>query len=200
MRKASKWILVVCMAIGASWAHVAAADVNSRSAANAEEGDNASDTSQSGGTSSGDAVAGQVVGVVSAGDTSVDATNRSVDVSVSTGDADAFNTSRSIVGLSASTASIGVLIQDIISNNAVNVQEGDNSSDLSQDASATTGDGVAGEVIGVVTSADGSADLVVANTSQDAGIKTGDALFSNNADGFILTPTVVDPDPCCPLP
>jgi hypothetical protein len=131
-------------------------------------------------------VAGQVVGVVSAGDTSVDATNRSEDVDVSTGDADAFNTSDSFVGLTAgATTSLGAAIADIINDAAVNVQEGDNDYSLSQDANASSGDGVAGQVIGVVTSAGGSADVVAANTSEDVDIDTGDADADNDANAFV---------------
>jgi hypothetical protein len=55
-------------------------------------GDISSDTDQSGSSDSGDAVGGQVVGVSSSGDASIDATNRSEDVDVSTGDASGSNT------------------------------------------------------------------------------------------------------------
>src|SRR5688572_21730738 len=56
------------------------------------EGDADGEVEQEGSASSGDGVAGQVAGVVSAGDASVDATNRSDDVEVQTGNATGTNT------------------------------------------------------------------------------------------------------------
>src|SRR5262245_62115522 len=88
MRKALKMSLIALMALGASWTATAAHagdDVANASATNVQVGDNENSTEQSGSASSGDAVAGQVAGVVSSGDASVDATNRSEDVDVSTG-------------------------------------------------------------------------------------------------------------------
>jgi len=182
MNKYFRWLLVAAVAFAASWGQVARADIDNASATNVQEGDNDTSTSQSGSANSGDAVAGQVAGVVSSGDASVDATNRSEDVDVSTGDADAFNTSDSFVGLTAGAATV---LADIINDAAVNVQEGDNSYDLTQDATATSGDGVGGQVIGVVTSAGGSADVVAANTSEDVDIDTGDTDASNDAEAFV---------------
>jgi hypothetical protein len=75
----------------------------------------------------------------------------------------------------------------------VNVQEGDNDHELDQDASVTSGDGVGGQVIGVVTAASGSADVVAANTSEGLDVDTGDGFFANNADIFIIPAG-------CPLP
>jgi hypothetical protein len=57
-----------------------------------QAGDISSETDQDGSSDSGDAVGGQVVGVSSSGDASIDATNRSEDVDVSTGDASGSNT------------------------------------------------------------------------------------------------------------
>jgi hypothetical protein len=186
MNKYFRFILVAAIALAASWGQVARADVDNASATNVQEGDNDTSTEQSGNADSGDAVAGQVAGVVSSGDASVDATNRSEDVDVSTGDADAFNTSDSFVGLTAGTATtLGAAIADIINDAAVNVQEGDNEYELTQDASATSGDGVGGQVLGVVTSAGGSADVVAANTSEDVDIDTGDVDADNDANAFV---------------
>jgi len=182
MRKHLRWILVVAVAIVGSWAQVAQADVSNASATNVQEGDNSTETSQSGSASSGDAVAGQVTGVVSSGDASVDATNRSDHVDVDTGDADATNDAATFTGLTAGTAT--VLAADVGNLAATNVQEGDNSTELSQDATATTGDGVGGQVIGVVTSAGGSADIVAANTSDHVDINTGDSDATNTAASF----------------
>jgi hypothetical protein len=87
------------------------------------------------------------------------------------------------VGLTASSAT-PINASDILNNNAVNVQEGDNSRDLSQDADAASGDGVAGQVAGVVSSTGGSADLVLANTSLDSSVETGDGTFANRDESF----------------
>src|SRR5687768_17671202 len=75
--KTLRWLLVVGMALAASLGSVARADIDNASATNVQEGDNDTETNQSGSSASGDAVAGSVVGVVSSGDASVDATNRS---------------------------------------------------------------------------------------------------------------------------
>jgi len=158
-----------------------------------QEGDNESDTEQEGRAKSGDAVAGQVVGVVGSGHASVDATNRSEDVDIETGDAEADNDVDSFVGLNAgtSTAFGGGLLADVLNNgSAANVQEGDNEFDLEQEANATSGDGVGGQVIGVVTTdpcgcGGASASVVAANTSEDVDIETGDAEAENDADAFV---------------
>ena len=190
MRKAFKWVLIALMALGASWTASAAQagdDVANATATNVQVGDNEQSTEQSGSASSGDAVAGQVAGVVSSGDASVDATNRSEDVDVSTGDATGTNDAASFVGLTAgtSTALAGTADDNILNGSATNVLVGDNSYDLAQDATATTGDGVGGQVIGVVTSAGGSADVVAANTSEGVDIETGDADATNDAAAFV---------------
>jgi hypothetical protein len=128
-------------------------------------------------------VGGQVIGVVSAGDASVDATNRSEDVDLETGDGDASNDFAAFVGQNVGTAIIDAADVDVIS--AANAQDGDNSKDLSQDAVASTGDAVGGQVAGVVTSAGGSADLVLANTSEDVDGDTGDSVFNNTDEEFV---------------
>ncbi len=188
MRKIFRSMLIGLLAVslGAVWSQAAYADdVANDSATNVHVGDNESDTDQSGDASSGDAVAGQVVGVVSSGDTSVDATNRSEDVDVETGDADASNDSASFVGLTAGSTTAVSAADDILNASAANVLAGDNDNQLSQDATATSGDGVGGQVIGVVTSAGGSADVVAANTSEDVDIETGDADADNDAAAFV---------------
>jgi hypothetical protein len=162
------------------------ADVaNNASATNVQEGDNKANTNQSGTSKSGDAVAGQVAGVVSSGTTSVDATNKSDHVDISTGDARGTNNSNAFVGLNSST-STAVGAADVLNTAGVtNLQEGDNKYDLNQTLTATSGDGVGGEVIGVVTSAGGSASVVAANTSTNVDISTGDARAFNDAAAFV---------------
>jgi hypothetical protein len=188
MRKALKWMLIGLTALGASWTQAAHAGdtVANASATNVQAGDNEGSTDQSGEASSGDAVAGQVTGVVSSGDASVDATNRSEDVDVSTGDATGTNDAASFVGLTAgSTTAISAAGDDIINGDAANVLLGDNAGEVAQSATATSGDGVGGQVIGVVTSPGGSADVVAANTSSGVGIETGDADAANDAASFV---------------
>jgi HAMP domain-containing protein len=183
MSKTLKWIAVAALGLAASFGSVARADVDNASATNVQEGDNDSETNQSGSAASGDAVAGQVAGVVSSGDTSVDATNHSEDVDVTTGDASGTNSASQFVGLTAGSDT--AVLADILNGAAANVQEGDNSSEVTQAAEAASGDGVGGSVIGVVTSAGGSADVVAANTSEDVDLDTGDSEAENDAAAFV---------------
>ena len=186
MTKALRWMLIGLLVAAGSLGGVAAADVeDSAAGSNAQEGDNESEAEQSGAAASGDAVAGQVTGVVSAGDTSVDATNRSEDVDIETGDATGANDAAQFVGLNDSdTVDIDTADIDNVAAGA-NLQEGDNEFDVSQAASAASGDGVGGQVIGVVTSAGGSADIVASNTSEDVDIDTGDAEAYNDVVAFV---------------
>jgi len=175
------------------------------------DGDADGEVEQNGSASSGDGVAGQVAGVVSAGDASVDATNRSDDVEVTTGDANGTNDANLDV-----RAGIGFLLPDGAggdetqgsscrtegvaptgneggasdsgsanqSNGNTCVNEGDADGAIGQTADAASGDGVGGQVIGVVTSAGGSADLVLDNESSDAEVESGEGDFSNTSDAF----------------
>jgi hypothetical protein len=179
------------MTLGVAWA---GDDINNASATNVQNGDNENETTQTGNAGSGDAVAGSVAGVVSSGDVSIDATNRSEDVDVETGDATGTNDAAAFVGMTAGTQTAVVSGADLLNDSAVNLLEGDNSYDLSQDATATSGDGVGGQVIGVVSTRGGDVDMVAANTSKDADIETGDADASNDAAAFVglnATGTVV---------
>lgn len=183
MSKALKWFAVVGLFLAASFGSSARADVSNASATNVQEGDNESETDQSGSSASGDAVGGQVVGVVSAGDASVDATNRSEDVEIETGDASGSNSASSFVGLTGGSDT--AVLADILNGSAQNVQEGDNEGDIVQANEASSGDGVGGSVIGVVTAAGGSADVVAANTSEDVEIETGEVDADNDAAAFV---------------
>jgi len=167
---------------GAAFADIANCG-NPGTCENVQEGDNDADSEQSGASSSGDAVGGQVTGIVSSGDASVDATNRSEDVDIETGEAHADNSQAFFVGLNVSgSVSITADLTNITANN---VQEGDNSLDTTQTANASSGDGVGGSVIGVVTAAGGSADVVAANTSEDVDIETGEATAENDGAYFV---------------
>jgi hypothetical protein len=150
---------------------------------NAQDGNNSLSASQNAGSSTGDGVAGQVIGAVGSGATSIDATNTSRNSSVETGDAGSSNDGSAFVGLDSSgdfdigTSDISNVAQ------AVNVHDGNNRARMSESASSTTGDGVAGQVIGAVTS--GSASIVAANTSENDDVTTGDATSSNDAAAFV---------------
>jgi hypothetical protein len=186
MTKVFRWAVVAAVVLAPAFGTIARADVsNNSTATNVQQGDNKANTNQTGTSKSGDAVAGQVAGVVSSGRTSVDATNKSDHVNISTGDARGTNNSTAFVGLNSATQT-GVGTADILNGAPVtNLQEGDNKYDLNQTVTATSGDGVGGEVIGVVTSAGGSASVVAANTSTNVDIQTGDARAFNDAAAFV---------------
>ncbi len=189
MTKIFKLWLVALLALGSSSiAGIANAGVECTGTAiscdNAQDGDNESGTDQSGSSASGDAVGGQVVGSVSSGDTSIDSTNRSEDVDISTGDTSAANISSNFTGQHEGSR-IDVLTSDVDGDVIQNAQDGDNSSDVVQAAEASSGDGVGGTVIGVVTSAGGSADVVAANTSEDVDIDTGDGDAANTLASLV---------------
>jgi len=186
MTKAFRWAVVAAVVLAPAFGTIARADVaNNSTATNVQQGDNKSNTNQSGTSKSGDSVAGQVAGVVSSGNTSVDATNKSDHVDVQTGDARGSNDSSEFVGLNAATDT-HVGAADVLNTAPVtNLQEGDNKYSLNQTMTATSGDGVAGEVIGVVTSGGGSASIVAANTSTNVDIQTGDARAFNDAAAFV---------------
>jgi hypothetical protein len=185
VRRTLRLLLVAVLALTMLGGGRTLADVSSGTAANVQDGDNESSSDQAGSGSSGDAVAGQVAGVVSSGDASVDATNRSENVDAKTGDADGTNDAATFTGLNVSGSETIVSASDLdLATGATNVQEGDNQTDIAQTADATSGDGVGGQVIGVVTTAGGSADVVQANTSKDVDVDTGDAEFENCTAAF----------------
>src|SRR4029077_6599608 len=101
--------------------------------------------------------------------------NVSKDSSVESGDARAGNTSNSFVGL-AKSENDDLLVGSttdlsfITLNDHATLQDGNNRQTLTQTANATTGDGVAGEVIGVVTAGGGSASVVAANTTSNSDV------------------------------
>jgi len=186
MTKVFRWAVVAAVVLAPAFGTIARADVaNNSTATNVQQGDNKADTNQSGNSKSGDAVAGQVAGVVSSGTTSVDATNKSDHVDIQTGDARGENNSTAFVGLNSSSDTHVGAADVLNTGGVVNLQEGDNKYDLNQTVTATSGDGVGGEVIGVVTSAGGSASVVAANTSTDVDISTGDARAFNDAAAFV---------------
>jgi hypothetical protein len=157
---------------------VVVGDVNNANGTNIQEGDNRFTGSQSAHSLSGAGIAGEVLGVVSSGNTRVDASNKTTDSDATTGTADSANSGGAFTGL-GSAAAIDIGAADINGANGTNVQEGDNTSRLNQTADAVTGEAVAGQVAGVVTSAGGSADLVLANTSDRVDATSGQSTISN---------------------
>ncbi len=195
---------------------VAATATAVAAARNTQTGDNRATVSQSAPSTTGDGVAGQVIGAVSAGASSIDATNHSTNSSVETGDATSSNSASPFVGLRArasaaaanaffatqtntvtcsgnvacggtqiNAATVTATLTANSTSNATNDQTGNNRATVSQSAPATSGDGVAGEVIGAVTSPGGSSSIVAANTSDNVDVKTGDAKSTNTTDPFV---------------
>lgn len=157
------------------------ADIDNNQASNVQEGDNELEAEQNASASSGDTVGGQVIGGVVSGDLTVDATNASEDVDLTSGDADADNGFAAFVGLTAgSSTALGA--DDIVNNQADNVQVGDNSSDILQNTAASTGDAVGGQVFG--GSVTGMVDAVLANSSEDTDANSGDADESSDIGQF----------------
>jgi hypothetical protein len=113
---------------------------NNAGGINIQEGDNDADVEQNANAKSGDGVSGSVVGVAASGDgdTNVNASSTCEDCKSTTGDAFAQNNAITVVGL----------------NNllGINIQDGDNSADVEQGSFSQSGDGVSGQIVGVVTS------------------------------------------------
>lgn len=164
-------LLLAVLSLG--WASAALATDN------VQEGDNTTETTQDGTGASGDAVSGQVTGVVSSGDASVDATNRSDHADADSGDVDGTNDASTFTGQFDGDAA---LLADELNNTSGNLQEGDNDLELDQVLDVTSGDAVAGQVTGLVTS--GTADLVLANTSTHVDGDTGDSDGDNSDSSF----------------
>ena len=110
---------------------------NAGACANVQEGDNSAEVSQDSKAQSGDGVDGQVIGSAGSGDTNIVAANSCDHCKVTTGDANASNSGITFVGLNSILG--------------VNVQDGDNSAEVDQVSWSSTGDGVTGQVIGLVT-------------------------------------------------
>lgn len=183
--RAFRWLLVLSVLLFGAVRGVATAQVECETCTNQQDGDNEASTEQSGEARSGDAVGGQVVGAVSSGDTSIDAKNRSEDVEIETGAAEASNEASQFIGLNFAGDELNVGEADAEADDVVNQQEGDNEANLTQAATASSGDGVAGQIIGAVTSAGGSADIVADNATRDASVETGSAEAENAAALFV---------------
>jgi hypothetical protein len=159
---------------------VTAGDIENENATNVQEGDNDVDGSQSATSESGATVGGQVIGAVTDGALTIDATNSSTDVDVESGDATSTNDFSAFVGLDAASGT--TVAADIINGDATNVQEGDNGADVTQRTDAVTGDAVAGQILGATSG--GPTDIVLANTSEDTDATTGDSEEDSTAGTF----------------
>jgi hypothetical protein len=210
----ARWVsaaLAVVLVLGFTGAFtaLASADIGSGRAGAVQSGDNEGDTNQDGEADSGDVVVGQVGGVVSSGDASVDATNLSSDSDATSGDADGSNSATSSTGsqviqgrgcaassVSAQACGAGTDIDSLVS--AI-VQAGDNTLSIDQAFDVSSGDSIAGQVIGVVAS--GTADLVLANTSDDVDTTSGDGSGGNFDAARTSNLILFGPEgECCPLP
>ncbi len=168
----NRWILVVLLGVaGAFIGPTVGAETDCHEGtpplcSSSKNGDNESDGSQGNEITGGDAIAAQVVGLASEGNTKVGATNNSRDVSAKSG---AIKSSNSAGGSGG----------DAITGTAV---DGDDAPDIAQAAQATSGDGVGGQVIGVLTASGGRADLVVDNTVKHITAISGDNVGQGSAD------------------
>jgi hypothetical protein len=166
---------------------------HSPSCEQAQNGANTFRGTQSANATTGDAVAGQVNGVVAGGRTSLDARNTTLDSSATSGDSTSDNTARAFTGLlnAEDNNDVNVLASQAAdsacngSDRCDQAQNGSNRGSLSQTAQANSGDAVAGQVSGIVTSAGGSASVVVANTTERTDSLSGDGTFSNDNAGFV---------------
>ncbi len=183
-----------------------------------QAGEISSETAQSGSSDSGDAVGGQVVGVASSGDASIDATNRSEDVDVSTGDSSGSNTHDGTVTSSGFSPGdlrnqleqVGLQFasdeeileffeefspEDVETVAAILAGEFLGSpveSSTTQSGDVGSGDAILGQTVGVVTTRRGQADLVLSNESLDSSAESGDTDLTNDStsvvESFVSSP------------
>jgi hypothetical protein len=154
-----------------------------------QEGDNATEVSQVAGSATGDAVAGgQIVGAVTAGDTSLVLDNNSEDAQSESGATDVVQTAVGTAGnvvqaveeVDLDSIEFGFGVAGI-------VQEGENETSLEQETAASTGDAVAGgQVVGAVTAAGGSTSVDATNTSEDDQATSGESAVNNELFGRAL--------------
>src|SRR5205823_12109131 len=116
---------------------------------------------------------------------SIVAANSSTNSDITTGDARSDNDVASFVGLNdaATTTISGASGADITGSSADNLQDGNNRLSGSQTAHAATGDGVGGQVLGVVSA--GAASLDASNHTDDSSVETGDSHADNSASEFV---------------
>lgn len=159
---------------------VGSADIVNASGNNVHEGDNEFEFGQTVDATTGDAVAGQIIGVSAGGDAEVIADNTLRRVDVDTGDAEANNDASTLTG--QATAAF-VVVAGIINPTGNNIQEGNNSLDGGQNADVHTGDGIAGQDLAV--SAGGAAVVSASNDTRNVTVSTGDADADNDSAAFV---------------
>src|SRR5581483_6285339 len=120
-------VAVVVMAVGLFAGGASRADISNSTGTNVENGNNRATAHQGGKSASGDAVGGQVTGVVSSGRTSVDARNNSSNSSVTPGAARGSNSASSFVGQNYVPGPTVIGTADITNSFAANVQDANNS-------------------------------------------------------------------------
>jgi hypothetical protein len=152
------------------------ADAETSTASASQVGDNALVLEQSADVSTGDAVAGaQVTGVVASGDdVTIQNQNSATDSEAETGDATAENEAEDIF---VGPAAIGD------GDPASAAQVGDDSLVLSQDATAASGDAVAGAQVVGVSGDDSTVQLQ--NTDDASEAESADAEVENEAEGSV---------------
>ena len=190
MRKILRFVLVgVLVGTGTlASAAISRADVNGANGTNVQNGQNSSTSSQSGKGKTGSAVGGQVSGVVSGGRASVDARNTSKDSSVTSGEVRGSNSASSYVGLNDTEGTTTVASDVTTSCNSGgcdNIQDGNNRYNLTQTLAAVSGDGVGGQVIGLVGASPAEPSIVASNNSDGVDVATGDARGTNDSSAFV---------------
>lgn len=209
-------VAVLLIGAGVGLAPSAFADIESTIT---QEGDNDADVEQDGAANSGDAVVGQVAGVSSSGDVSIDARNRVNDADAKSGDAEGTNSVTSFTGNQvlggegcpaptteleaaqrcpeeAGVVGAGIETDDLIS---VIVHDGDNTQSIDQSADVNSGDAVAGgQVIGAVGA--GIIDIVLDNMAEDVEATSGDAEANNVIDEAEASNLVTFQECPCPIP
>jgi hypothetical protein len=165
-------------------------------ATNTQTGDNRGSASQAANASTGEGVAGQVIGAVTSGGNSrIDARNRSENVEVASGDASATNSTNIFVGLhlgdlvnTATATCVSACIvfgpTPVIVTTPANNQTGTNSNSSGQSAQASSGDGVGGQVVGAVTSG-GTTVVTLSNTSTGANVDSGSSTENSSDNAFV---------------
>jgi hypothetical protein len=142
-------------------------------AANTQAGDTTSDNAQDATTDSGAAISGQVIGGVSEDDLSINATNSAVDSTAFTGESLADNNADIFVGL--------IFGDEEGVDTGFNLSEGEIDGTLAQNADSNSGDAVGGQWIGA-QSYNGTADIVLANTTENVQTGSGESEQDNVGD------------------
>lgn len=142
-------------------------------AANTQAGDTTSDNAQDATTDSGAAISGQVIGGVSEDDLSINATNSAIDSTAFTGESLADNNGDIFVGL--------IFGDELGVDTGFNLSEGEIDATLAQNADSTSGDAVGGQWIGAQTY-NGTADIVLANTTENVQTGSGSSDRNNTGD------------------